>query len=419
MILRLELEGETPLFLGGYDTNFHPDDPFRTQSLKGLWRYWLRAYIAGAMHEIGLLKCEEGRYTVCDIRDRELLKKLGEKTEDILGGLGSASKFRIVVKKAWFETRYDRNVEQRIQQAPRVKLLALKKEKFSRQYHITPPSRRVTYGIGLHAEIEVKKAPHVRHLDENEIKLAFGSLLTALSLNGLGKMGRRGFGTFSIKIDGPGIFSRFLKEKMLDFGMIGELISETLNAARSYIREEGRGSGIPPMDCISRVRVDLSDVQGSSKLFDKREMPVFTVIKAEKRGNRALDYVLDLQNFFYRPERGKRIWGFEKTDADRSRDPLVRNRLSWFLGLPRSQKNTGYMNAERRAGPIHLAVHEAGAFFTFFLSGDWPKELRWRGYREKQLKIGLQEIKNAYLTSVSLLEDYLSRIGYSYEVVFP
>ncbi len=405
MILRLELEGETPLFLGGYDTNFHPDDPFRTQSLKGLWRYWLRAYIAGAMHEIGLLKCEEGRYTVCDIRDRESLKKLREKTEDILGGLGSASKFRIVVKEVRSETRYDRNIEQRVREAPRVRLLTL-------------GHRRITYGTSLHAEIEVRKAPHVKHLDENEVKLAFGSLLTALSLNGLGKMGRRGFGTFSIKIDGPSIFSRFLREKKLDFGKIKELISETLNAARSYIREEGRGSGIPPMDCISRVKVDLSDVQESSKLFDKKEVPVFTVIKAEKKGNRALDYVLDLQNFFYRPGRG-RILGFAITDADRSKDSLVRNRLSWFLGLPRSQKNTGYMNAERRAGPIHLAVHEDGAFFTLFLSGDWPKGLRWRGRREKQLKIDLQEIKNAYLTSISLLENYLSRIGYSYEVVFP
>lgn len=397
-MIGLRLESETPLFLGGYDTNFDPNDPFRAQSLKGLWRYWLRAYIAGAMHEAGLLRCEKGKTTVCDIKNEEL-DFLRKKTENILGGLGSASKFRLIVDETK-STEY--GMEQKVRVAPRFKLLTL-------------GGRRPTYGR-VYAKIRVEKAPHVKHLNENEVKLALGSLLTALSLNGLGKMGRRGFGTFSIKFDEPGIFSRFLKGEELDLEKIGELINETLNAARSYIEKEGKGHGIPPMDCVSRVKLDLSDVQGSSKLFSK-EAPVFAVIRAKSRKS-ALDQVIDLQNFFYRPGRGK-VLGFMITDADRSRDLLVRNRLSWFLGLPRSQRNTGYMDTDRRAGPIHLAVHEAGAFFTVFLSGDWPRKLRWRGYREKPLEIDFNDIKNAYLASISLLENYLERLGYSYEVIYP
>jgi len=78
-VVVFKLKGESRLYLGSYDTQFHEDDPFMTQSLKGLWRYWLRAYIAGAMYDAGILRREKGEKHVCEISS-ESLKEIGEKT---------------------------------------------------------------------------------------------------------------------------------------------------------------------------------------------------------------------------------------------------------------------------------------------------------------------------------------------------
>ncbi len=45
------LTNDTPVFIGGYDTNYARDnitEGLRTQSLKGFIRYWMRVYLAGA-----------------------------------------------------------------------------------------------------------------------------------------------------------------------------------------------------------------------------------------------------------------------------------------------------------------------------------------------------------------------------------
>lgn len=317
----LRLKGESRLYLGSYDTQFHEEDPFRAQSLKGLWRYWLRAYIAGAMYDAGILKCERKGEYVC----KSDLEGIAEKTGYLLGSLKSASKFRIVVSKASARRRED------------------------------------------------------------------------------------GFG------------GRFLKNKRIDYSMIRELIGETLRSARSYLDlKKGNPSEIPPVDCISEAKIDLSGINGSTNLFNKKEVPVFTVIRAKPRSRKDIEtMVIELQDFFYRPERSRKM-GFRISSADKSQDPITRGRLAWFLGLPKTQRGTGYLDAERRASPVHLAVHENEALFTLFLSGDWPTEIRWKGIgRPIPLRIDLLKVKEAYLTSISSLEGYLDRIGYETEVIFP
>jgi CRISPR-associated protein Cmr1 len=401
MNVTLKLRSENWLLLGGYDTKFHKDDPFRTQSIKGLWRYWLRAYIAGALHEAGKLKCKKE----CAAE----IKYICEKTGDILGSLNSASKFRIIVNKVSFDEKEHKNLSG----AQRIRLLSLGKRE------------KVSYGENLYAEIRIEESPHVRKVNENERKLAVGSLLTALSLNGLGKGGRRGLGTFSVEVDG--FEGKFLKGKKIDYSMLKELINETLDSARSYLNlEVEKVSEIPPLDCISRVKIDLSEINESISLFNKKEVPVFAIIKVEpKTKKRMEDMVIELQDFFYRPGRSRRM-GFKITSADESQDTITRKRLAWFLGLPREQKGTGYIsNVNRRASPIHLAVHEGRALFTFFLSSDWPTEIKWKGlYGEEQqgkkpLDVDGRRVKETYLCLISNLENYLEKMNYKYEVIYP
>ncbi|RSN77462.1 type III-B CRISPR module RAMP protein Cmr1 [Candidatus Methanodesulfokora washburnensis] len=401
MSLILKLRSENWLLLGGYDTQFHKDDPLRTQSIKGLWRYWLRVYIAGALYEAGKLKCKKE----CTSE----IEYICEKTGNILGSLNSASKFRIIVNKVSFSEKGHKD----ICSAQRIKLLSL------------GGRWKVSYGENLYAEIRIEESPHVKRIDENERKLALGSLLTALSLNGIGKGGRRGLGTFSIEVDG--FEGKFLKDKKINYNMLKELINGTLDSARSYLNlEVERVSEIPPLDCISRVKIDLSDIGESISLFDKREVPVFTIIKVEpKTEKRIEDMVIELQDFFYRPGRLRRM-GFKTTSADKSQDIITRRRLAWFLGLPREQRGTGYIsNVNRRASPIHLAVHEENALFTLFLSSNWPTEIRWKGLYEKEqrgekpLNVDGNRVKEAYLCLISSLENYLKKMNYKYEVIYP
>jgi CRISPR-associated protein Cmr1 len=435
MSVTLRLKSENRLLLGGYDTQFHEDDPLRTQSLKGLWRYWLRAYIAGVMYEAGKLECKRGEKYVCESETKEICEKTGE----ILGSLKSASKFRIIVNRAFLEKK------------ERIDLRGKEKEAFPQRIRLLSLGRKetqISYGEGLSAEIKIEKAPHVKSISENEKKLALGSLLTALSLNGLGKGGRRGLGTFSVEVDG--FEGKFLRGKKIDYSMIRELINETLESARSYLNLTiGKISEMPPVDCISKMRIDLSEIDGSVRLFNKKEVPVFTIIRAKPKDNkRVKDIITELQDFFYRPKRSVRM-DFGITSADESQDIITRGRLAWFLGLPREQRvylkkekvdklgtpkeqREGYISdIIRRASPIHLAVHKGEALFTFFLSGDWPTEIKWRrlldkkkkegDYRieERLLRIDSRTVKEAYLFSISSLESYLSRLRYEYEVIYP
>jgi CRISPR-associated protein Cmr1 len=404
MSILLKLNGESRLYLGGYDTQFHEEDPFRTQSLKGLWRYWLRAYIAGAMYDAGLLECEEEGNLVCGI-DPESLNKIVEKTGDLLGSQGSASKFRIVVNRAKANRKEDEFAAQRI------RLLSMGKR------------GKISYGDKAYAEIIIEKSPHVKRIDENEIKVVIGSLLTALSLNGLGKGGRRGLGTFSVEVEG--FKGDFLVNGKLDHSKLRELIRETMKSVRSYLNlDRGKPSEMPPIDCISEAKIDLSGIVPGVRVINLRETPVFMIVRAKPREDKSTDnMVIELQDFFYRPARLRRM-KYRISSADESRDGITRERLAWFLGLPRMQKMTGYIYDGRRASAVHLAVHKEGALFTFFLSGDWPTEMVWIGRRrknlkiEKNLKIDRLEVKKAYITSVSSLLEYLDRIGYESEVIY-
>jgi CRISPR-associated protein Cmr1 len=375
MNVTLKLRSENWFLLGGYDTKFHKDDPFRTQSIKGLWRYWLRAYIAGALYEAGKLKCK-----------KECASEIGyicEKTGNILGSLNSASKFRIIISKISFGEK-------------------MYKDTSSAQKMIPLPLRG--WGKDLYVEIKIEKSPHIEKIDEYEEKLALGSLLTALSLNGVGRRGRRGLGTFSVEVDG--FEGKFLKDKRINYNMLKDLINETLDSARSYLNlRVERVSEIPPLDCVSRMKIDLSHINESITLFNKKEVPIFTVIKVEPKDEKKIEnkMVAELQDFFYKP------W-------------LKKIELAWFLGLPR----TGYIsNVNRRASPIHLAVHKGIALFTLFISSDWPAEIKWKGLREgkrwgeKPLNVNGRRVEEAYLCSISSLENYLKKMNYKYEVIYP
>ncbi|MEM1560443.1 MAG: type III-B CRISPR module RAMP protein Cmr1, partial [Ignisphaera sp.] len=60
-VLKLKLKNTTPLLVGWYDP--YKQDPMgiRATEIKGLWRWWCRAFIAGAMYDQNMLIGKDGK----------------------------------------------------------------------------------------------------------------------------------------------------------------------------------------------------------------------------------------------------------------------------------------------------------------------------------------------------------------------
>jgi len=87
MLARLRLESIGPVSIGGYDTKMSRVidgieiyEPFRLSSLKGVWRWWMRAYVAGVAYDNGF-------------NGEELKKIVRDKVNELLGSTENASKF--------------------------------------------------------------------------------------------------------------------------------------------------------------------------------------------------------------------------------------------------------------------------------------------------------------------------------------
>ena len=311
-LIELELESETPIFLGSYDTQFHAEDAFRTQSLKGLWRWWLRAYIAGAMYRLGFLHSGRSTRYVAEL-DKGSRDFLLQCTQQILGGLGESSHFRIVISE--INIPYRPNQEPCCPTTPatpdhckpqRVKLLTL-------------GNRTIAYTDKLSVKLSIELT---RELSYDEIFVSLSSLLTGLSLDGLGKISRRGFGTFKIKVhDDTGMFNFILnKDKTINLDKLPELIRQALSKCEDVIRERLRGKleerktvEPPPMPAICDTfiplpaglelykNVEIKEELPIPQIMRNRSVPVFSIyqIRFREGVEDVTDAIAELEDFFF------------------------------------------------------------------------------------------------------------------------
>ncbi|MFQ6095425.1 MAG: type III-B CRISPR module RAMP protein Cmr1, partial [Candidatus Bathyarchaeia archaeon] len=167
-IATISLESIAPVSLGGYDTSTHRQigyinlaEPFRLTSVKGIWRWWLRAYLAGAAWDEGLSE-----------------KEGAEESQSILGSTQAASLFgfRILSQSS---TPLDAYSERKVSENLRVRLLLgvwgrrrLNRDQIDRL--------RALFRY-LKAEFEIYSRK-----SSTPTTLALGSLITGLKLGGLG-----------------------------------------------------------------------------------------------------------------------------------------------------------------------------------------------------------------------------------------
>jgi len=207
------------LMLGGYDTQFYREinnfkiiEPLRAQSIKGVWRWWARALLAGVLWDKGY---------------RDHLEILVRKLENRLFGqidpTPLASKFKIETRTG--KVYYD-IIGRKRGRTPRERLLSLKNE--------------IRIATKLYdTYIIVKPRLGYEDLKDSEKSFAYASLVLGLILSGLGKGSRRGYGVLDFKIleDQTGLFKWIKDSGALGKEHIKKILDKAYSCADEYISE--------------------------------------------------------------------------------------------------------------------------------------------------------------------------------------
>ncbi len=367
-IARFTITSSTPLLIGGFDGAACRDiggqtvcEGVRSQSVKGLWRWFLRSLIAGVLYSSGYTSKE------IEVKTVELIGKL---LGYVKGGYSQPSKIRLVVFTDRDEA-CDFNIIRTLRDHQRVRLLQLgdKDEKFILNEYTCRFIRSAT--------IALYPRPGV-NLSDVEENLAVSSLLLSFLLGCLGKGSRRGLGCFDIRIR----YNDYLPPSIRKIGIteylvrgespsrdtLASLISFAWKVAARYVGVPlslKQSEKLPPVPSIAPGAFKLFRISHKNPLEKDPLKIAVTFSKAVTRSERALRLL----------------------KIDYMRDPLYLERLAWILGLPRSQKGTGYykiqdekgVELQRRASPFILAVHREYALLSVFYSLDWPAYIKWKG----------------------------------------
>lgn len=202
-------------------------------------------------------------------------------------------------------------------------------------------------------------------------KIAVLSTLLSIELGSFGKMARRGHGSFIIdykkthsELESIQNIINECKNKDL-----GERIKYIINLARTEVskffnlQKERYKDNLPAFPCISRNTVNGVQIYS---IWQKK-----------------ITNLNDLQEMFLRT----------KSLAKE----LRKNYSAWYLGLPRSQRKTGYMSRTledlRRPSPLWVKLSSDNyAIISHFVSRDWPSDILWRGRREQKITVDKGEI---------------------------
>jgi len=402
----IEVQNSTPLLVGWYDPLKQDVAGLRTTEIKGLWRWWARTFIAGALYDLGLLRGEESSNTVLKPSE-DSITTISYFVGKILG-LGYVG--RIDKKEESEASRFTLYVEGRVKpkqlssKLQRIRLLGIKEKKKGVK------EERWIEGVeeGQKFRIFVKKRISK---DPEAEGLALKILLLALQLSGIGKGSRRGLGSLDIcSLDACSElpFTKDIKSLIDDvYSSCCEIVKKYRNDVKtsSAIRES-KCSDFPPLPLISKGSIYNVKI---SQIIRVRN------IKFEA-----------LHNFFVRSERCRVLYG-----DPRCYDDIRCERVAWFLGLPRQQKNeknTGYFTEDvpRRASPVIVSYHTDknvfgdGGFITILVSGDWPKKILWRGEGMKRpININCESIVNALNIVFNEFDQYLRKLKAVTEVIWP
>jgi len=362
LLARIALTNTTPTRIGGYNARPYSKEldlteGLRTSEVKGIWRWWLRATMAGALWDLGR---EPNKTTI---------KKM---VNEILGSTASASKFTLTSSYAYSAAKELDDLTR----IPRMRLILMKRQDESQdEFNIRSIEEKSLCPPGfLKANLSLNERAD-KPLDPTTRRIALGTLLLALLLHGIGAISRRGLGHFQLEVkecvdelsDYSGSIKAVNEARRRDEMQEGlnSLFSKVLQDAKQSLLQRNmltglgpRPSRLPPFPSFSSdsriFRLRIVDVKASDEAF-----------LLEKLGKVAM----------------KVGW---KTSLGLNVRAVGGVLDSWILGLPREVRGTGYASqAERRPSSITLApmkkLQQSFLVSIYgFLSSDWRiRGLQW------------------------------------------
>jgi len=239
----------TPLRIGGYNARPYSErlrlmERPRTQSLKGVWRWWARALIAGA-----LLSTEE---------DKVNWTEANKKLNTLLGSTRSAAKLTLRI----YNVEKERMIKgKNLKRIPRINLLRIKS---------TLDEKEEVYYSNLTFKVDLIRREHTT-LDIQERKFAVSSLTLALILGGLGSIQTRGLGKFKISLNGGTRAGNSELGKIIDrihsssqstelTDALISMIKLAFDRTQSFLERQSKSSAEPKRSMIPAIIPDSPNI---------------------------------------------------------------------------------------------------------------------------------------------------------------
>ncbi|AFH42070.1 RAMP superfamily CRISPR-associated protein [Fervidicoccus fontis] len=399
-ILRLKVTNFTPLLVGWYEPNIVDPIGLRPTELKGIWRWWARAFACGVLYDRG---CNPLPSDLVKIVGKDL--GLGYAGVNIGGKSAMPSKYIIRVNETFEPTNFKKASINKtdLKELQRIVLLL-----GGRPESLEPNNaekvilkRRGKGGVERTLELYLPQSRFYTislfstESDSNKKAAAVLSFLSAIMLMGIGKGGRRGLGSLDIiEIEKqPEINGKRINELSLK---VEDLVDKTYEHFRNLdsikdpqCTKKSIDKNLPNFPCLSKNHEDITSIYH---------------VEARDESKKAFDVFKDLHNLFNLSMRSR----------ERNFPKICSNlkEYDWFLGIPRKgkykeEKEGGKSEEWRRPSPVILSAHDNkifgnGAFLTVLASADWP-DIMING---KQ--IDSQQIGDAKKTFENCLKAYCS-----------
>jgi CRISPR-associated protein Cmr1 len=405
------------MLVGWYSPELVDPQGLRATEVKGIWRWWARAVIGGALYD----KC----MLVGKSSDEILRKPTSDgEIESIRCLVGKILGLGYATREGAEASRFTLKIETLTQGLERRVRCASREEGYKRMELLSLGKGTMYYLPGVTFRITVDR---VRSRYSDAENLAVKILVLALQLMGVGKGSRRGLGSLDLNSLDSRITMPSELRKLLD-----EVYNEAKDIVKKYAKEcpginvkPCNERSLPPMPVISKLA--NKDV-GVKAGINFNITSVYLIHSSSKDPQ---EMFRDIHNFFVRSERCRKLYNNPKRY-----DWLRKNLKAWILGLPRTQRDprtridTGYKikieDVDRRASPIIVSYHSRnnrfgdGVFATFILSADWPRKMEWTGGGgTRPIELDEVGVVNAISTAFNEFRNYIIKAGYSLDRVWP
>ncbi|MEM1522219.1 MAG: type III-B CRISPR module RAMP protein Cmr1 [Thermofilaceae archaeon] len=391
LVARIRVRNVTITRIGGYNARPYSSEldlqerP-RSQAIRGVWRWWARALVAGAWYE------EYSDFP-------SSLEDLDELLAPVLGSTNSASKLSLRVSAGTVQAGVEE--AERIKRIARLKLFRPPRSEDKRRYLSEENPRRYFSPSKLRFTIELFRRPHAS-LSSEEKLFSLYSLVLSLALGGVGSITNRGFGSTQLSVSCADKGCRVLQDTLSRMYAAGNpqdvqeclnsLIDNAMSVAKQYLSripeklKPAQGTQLPRYPVLSRkeitvgkTRAPLFRIQVINKPFPDPTSALSRIGSATLKASWKQALKLDPR----------------KESSEKYH--------TWILGLPRSseyegqktgyveQTASGYQNLRRQSAILFSVIpSEKGSRRSYyvavcgFLTFDWLDLLK----RESFVHIG-------------------------------